>query len=71
MARWRGTLPKRLAPGARHFDDMAALRPAACAALDEVAGSIVVKGSRFMKMERVLQALGAGEATGKGVAHAG
>ena len=56
--------------GARHFDDMAALQAAACAALDEVA-SIVVKGSRFMKMERVLQALGAGEAAKKGVAHAG
>ncbi|HEX6363406.1 MAG TPA: UDP-N-acetylmuramoyl-tripeptide--D-alanyl-D-alanine ligase [Albitalea sp.] len=41
--------------GARHFDDVAAL----VAALQDApaAASIVVKGSRFMKMERVVAAL--------------
>ena len=47
--------------GARHFEDMASLQQAACAALPEV-GSILVKGSRFMKMEQVVQAV---EAAGK------
>jgi UDP-N-acetylmuramoyl-tripeptide--D-alanyl-D-alanine ligase len=42
--------------GARHFEDMASLQQAACAALPEV-GSILVKGSRFMKMEQVVQAV--------------
>ena len=41
----------------RHFgDDIAALQVAVAAALPEVA-SVLVKGSRFMKMERVVQAI--------------
>ncbi|CAB5701353.1 UDP-N-acetylmuramoyl-tripeptide--D-alanyl-D-alanine ligase [Delftia tsuruhatensis] len=47
--------------GARHFEDMASLQQAVGAALPE-AGSILVKGSRFMKMEQVVQAV---EAAGK------
>ena len=42
-------------PGARHFEDMASLLAAVRAALPEV-GSMLVKGSRFMKMEQVVQA---------------
>jgi len=41
---------------ARHFDDMAALTAAVRAALPAV-GSVLVKGSRFMKMEQVVQAI--------------
>ena len=41
---------------AQHFADMAALQ-AAMAAVWRSASSILVKGSRFMKMERVVQAL--------------
>ena len=44
------------APGSKHFDDMAALRQAAVAALPHVA-SVLVKGSRFMRMEQVVDAL--------------
>ncbi|UHJ66549.1 UDP-N-acetylmuramoyl-tripeptide--D-alanyl-D-alanine ligase [Melaminivora jejuensis] len=44
-------------PGARHFDDnMAALTTAVRAALPKL-GSVLVKGSRFMKMEQVVQAI--------------
>jgi UDP-N-acetylmuramoyl-tripeptide--D-alanyl-D-alanine ligase len=43
-------------PGARHFDDKDALLAALRAALPE-AGSVLVKGSRFMKMEQAVQAL--------------
>ena len=43
-------------PGARHFDDVAELASAAVAALDESA-TVAVKGSRFMRMERVVEAL--------------
>jgi UDP-N-acetylmuramoyl-tripeptide--D-alanyl-D-alanine ligase len=42
--------------GARHFDDMASLLAAVHAALPAV-GSVLVKGSRFMKMEQVVQAV--------------
>ena len=41
---------------ARHFDNMAALQAAVQAQLPTV-GSVLVKGSRFMKMEQVLDAL--------------
>ena len=41
---------------ARHFDDMAALTAAVRKALPGV-GSVLVKGSRFMKMEQVVQAV--------------
>jgi len=37
---------------------MAALQGAVCAALPNL-GSVLVKGSRFMKMEQVMQALAA------------
>ncbi len=43
-------------PAARHFDSMAALQAAMQAALSG-AGSVLVKGSRFMRMERVVQAI--------------
>ena len=39
-----------------HFDEMAALQGAVLAALPSM-GSVLVKGSRFMKMERVVQAI--------------
>ncbi len=42
--------------GARHFDSMAALEQAVCAVLPKV-GSVLVKGSRFMKMEQVVQSI--------------
>jgi UDP-N-acetylmuramoyl-tripeptide--D-alanyl-D-alanine ligase len=41
---------------ARHFEDMDSLLAAVTAQLGEF-HSVVVKGSRFMKMERVVQAL--------------
>ena len=44
------------AAGARHFEDMASLLVAVQAALPAV-GSVLVKGSRFMKMEQVVQAI--------------
>ncbi|RYF26135.1 MAG: UDP-N-acetylmuramoyl-tripeptide--D-alanyl-D-alanine ligase [Comamonadaceae bacterium] len=46
-------------PVARHFNDMASLQAAVQQALPRV-GSVLVKGSRFMKMEQVVQALEAG-----------
>ncbi|MDD2545734.1 MAG: UDP-N-acetylmuramoyl-tripeptide--D-alanyl-D-alanine ligase [Burkholderiaceae bacterium] len=47
--------------GARHFKDMASLQAAVCAALPQV-GSVLVKGSRFMKMEQVVAAMTAAAA---------
>ena len=44
------------AMGGRHFDDIAVLNAAVLAQLPDVA-SVLVKGSRFMKMERVVQAI--------------
>ena len=49
--------------GGRHFDDMAALTGAVRTHLAQCA-SIAVKGSRFMRMERVVEALAASEAEG-------
>jgi UDP-N-acetylmuramoyl-tripeptide--D-alanyl-D-alanine ligase len=40
----------------RHFGDMASLQQAVLAQLNRV-GSVLVKGSRFMKMERVVAAM--------------
>jgi len=54
-----GTLSRHAhdaAPGSRHFDDMAALRQAAVALLPKVV-SVLVKGSRFMRMEQVVDAV--------------
>ena len=48
--------------GARHFKDMAALLAAVRDALPTV-GSVLVKGSRFMKMEQVVEAIAAMAAT--------
>jgi UDP-N-acetylmuramoyl-tripeptide--D-alanyl-D-alanine ligase len=45
-------------PGARHFADAEALNAAVLQALPQLA-SVLVKGSRFMRMERVVQAVGA------------
>jgi murE/murF fusion protein len=42
--------------GARHFDDMPSLQAAVLAALP-IVGSMLVKGSRFMQMERVVAAV--------------
>ena len=44
--------------GARHFDSMDQLQQAVAAALPGLA-SVLVKGSRFMKMEQVVQAIAA------------
>jgi len=46
----------RVFPGARHFGDAQALNAAVLDALPQL-GSVLVKGSRFMKMERVVQAI--------------
>ncbi len=46
-------LPGRWPPG-RHFDEFDALGAAVLARLPQL-GSVLVKGSRFMKMERVVQ----------------
>lgn len=54
-----GTLSRHTAQAfgtATHFDDMALLLAAVRQALPEV-GSVLVKGSRFMKMEQVVEAL--------------
>ena len=40
--------------GAQHFESMAALQQAACEVLPKL-GAVLVKGSRFMKMEQVVQ----------------
>ncbi len=50
-----GSLSAHVA-GARHFADMAALIAAVRAELPTV-GSVLVKGSRFMRMEQVVQAI--------------
>ena len=44
------------APGSEHFDEMPKLRQAAVAVLPHVA-SVLVKGSRFMRMEQVVDAV--------------
>jgi UDP-N-acetylmuramoyl-tripeptide--D-alanyl-D-alanine ligase len=44
--------------GGQHFEDMAALQAHVWAVLPQF-NSILVKGSRFMKMERVLDSLNA------------
>ena len=51
----------------RHFADMAALQAAVLAALPRI-GSIVVKGSRFMKMEQVVAAIVQHEQVNQGTA---
>ena len=57
---------------ARHFDDIDALNAAVLVRMPEVA-SVLVKGSRFMRMERVVQAIAAAaeEQQRKEAGHAG
>jgi len=45
-------------PAAQHFEDMASLQAAVRETLPAV-GSVLVKGSRFMKMEQVVEAIAA------------
>ncbi|MDD2712070.1 MAG: UDP-N-acetylmuramoyl-tripeptide--D-alanyl-D-alanine ligase [Simplicispira sp.] len=52
----------------RHFDNMARLLAAVQAQLPEV-GSVLVKGSRFMKMEQVLDAMAPSVPTAQETAH--
>lgn len=42
--------------GAQHFESMPALQDAVCKLMPQL-GSVLVKGSRFMKMEQVVQAM--------------
>ena len=54
---WLFTLGEQAAAmGGRHFGDIASLNAAVLAQLPKAA-SVLVKGSRFMKMERVVQAI--------------
>jgi UDP-N-acetylmuramoyl-tripeptide--D-alanyl-D-alanine ligase len=53
----------------RHFDDFESLRAAVLAALPGFA-SVLVKGSRFMKMERVVQGISAQAQTEQDASHA-
>jgi UDP-N-acetylmuramoyl-tripeptide--D-alanyl-D-alanine ligase len=50
-------------PGARHFEQVEALVQAVCEASRD-AGSVLVKGSRFMRMERVVLAIAPAAAGG-------
>ena len=56
--------------GAQHFDSMDALQAAVCLVMPQV-GSVLVKGSRFMKMEQVVQALEAGANKGQNACEGG
>jgi UDP-N-acetylmuramoyl-tripeptide--D-alanyl-D-alanine ligase len=59
--------------GARHFETMAALQEAVVSHMPGCS-SVVIKGSRFMKMERVVESLrvltASAQATERGSVHA-
>ncbi|VTU14057.1 UDP-N-acetylmuramoyl-tripeptide--D-alanyl-D-alanine ligase [Variovorax sp. SRS16] len=57
IAAFRASAASRVAEG-RHFDDIETLKDAVLARLPETA-SVLVKGSRFMRMERVVQTIAA------------
>ncbi len=67
-----GTQSQRAASAfgnARHFNDMVELIAAVVAELPQL-GSVLVKGSRFMKMERLVQAIADHAQQHKGEPHA-
>ena len=65
-------MPSKLdaAAALESMDSMDALQAAVCLVMPQV-GSVLVKGSRFMKMEQVVQALEAGANKGQNACEGG